>query len=363
MKTNTRKLDGFSSIFLDSLRLLCALLVVIGHCSQILAPGWQSATHIFDFGHGAVIIFFVLSGYVIAHTTSGKRRSFNEYLVARFSRLYSICFPAILITAICALTVFILDKNVYFDYDRGNNLLRYLLTLFFCNELWFSSTAPPMNGPFWSLSFEFWYYMLFACIYYKSKSARGVLLAVAVSLFIGPKILLMLPIWCSGWLGYKITPLNISVLSARFLAFTSLLAAFLLMETFQDYPFKTGAPPFYMANAFISDTCSGVFIALACWLLPTNTETKLNDSGIIKKFRFFANLTYPIYLFHFPVFIVCRVVLSGYNLSDSQRYFTGLFITLSFCVLSGAFFDSLRYKWIRFFQRMFKKIMPGRFIN
>jgi peptidoglycan/LPS O-acetylase OafA/YrhL len=53
------------SFYLDTLRILAAMVVFLGHFSQGWLGGgwfWQTQAH----GHTAVIVFFVLSGYVIA---------------------------------------------------------------------------------------------------------------------------------------------------------------------------------------------------------------------------------------------------------------------------------------------------------
>lgn len=350
MKNNIRKLDGYSSIFLDSIRLLCALIVVVGHCSQILILNWPLNEGIFEFGHGAVVIFFVLSGYVIAHTTSSKKRSLSDYLVARFSRLYSIYFPAIIITLLCALLSYLLNKSIYLQYDRGNNVVRYLLTLLFCNEIWFSSAAPPINGPFWSLGFEFWYYILFAIIYFKWDTKKGKVLFYLVCLFVGPKILAMLPIWCVGWLAYKVKTVRIKINAARTISIFSLIIACFLIKAFPAFPYQVGYKPLYMANAFLSDLLIALFVGFSFWILPTNLETKIKDSALIKKFRFFSNLTYPIYLFHFPMLVVYRCFLYQSKFSNLTNYCIGLITILGCCVMAGSYFELKKGWWYRFFK-------------
>lgn len=360
MKRNVRKLDGYSSIFLDSIRLFCALIVVLGHSKQILNPITTVKGGVFDLGHGAVIIFFVISGYVIAHTTSSKRRTVNTYLVARFSRLYSIYFPAIIITLLCAIGSFIINRNEYIQFDRGYNVVRYILTLFFCNEIWFISAAPPINSPFWSLSFEFWYYILFAAIYYKVKNIRGVWIIILICLIAGPKILALFPIWCLGWLAYKLKPLDVNAFIARIIVILLLSSAIILIIALPDYPLVVGVKPLYMANAFISDTIIGTLVAASLWLLPSHNEAKLKDSLLITKFRFYANLTYPIYLFHFPLLVLCKSILNIFNLSNVANFIIGFIATLILCVVLGSYFENQKGWWYNFFRKIIYKKYPLR---
>ena len=97
-----------TSVFLDGLRVLAALTVFAGHCVLLLYHGGFPLA-----GHVAVIVFFVLSGYVIAYSTlSRPGMSAKRYTVARLSRLYSVVGPALLLTA-----AFLLCERMYMkDY-------------------------------------------------------------------------------------------------------------------------------------------------------------------------------------------------------------------------------------------------------
>ena len=49
------------------------------------------------------MVFFVLSGYVIASTVERKRElgiTLNSYYLDRFSRIYSVLIPAIILTVL-----------------------------------------------------------------------------------------------------------------------------------------------------------------------------------------------------------------------------------------------------------------------
>ena len=51
-------------------------------------------------GPPGVIIFFVLSGYLIAYTCDSRNDRLPDYLLGRLSRLYSVVLPAILLTVL-----------------------------------------------------------------------------------------------------------------------------------------------------------------------------------------------------------------------------------------------------------------------
>ena len=70
------------SIYLDLVRSLAAFFVVFDHASTLFdlhsVPRW---------GHQAVIVFFVLSGYVIGHVADTRETTLRAFLVARLARL------------------------------------------------------------------------------------------------------------------------------------------------------------------------------------------------------------------------------------------------------------------------------------
>lgn len=86
-RRRARMTRGFS-IYLDAIRFLAALLVLFSHLAYPRYSGgdlgWMRR---FNLGSDAAIVFFVLSGLVIAHTTGAKNRTGGENANARLARL------------------------------------------------------------------------------------------------------------------------------------------------------------------------------------------------------------------------------------------------------------------------------------
>jgi peptidoglycan/LPS O-acetylase OafA/YrhL len=80
---------------------------------------------------------------------------------------------------------------------HGLVLLRMFTSLTYLNEMWTLAIMSFSNVPYWSLNYEMWYYVLFAVVTFMRGRPRAVL-ATAVMVFIGPKILLLAPIWILG---------------------------------------------------------------------------------------------------------------------------------------------------------------------
>lgn len=145
---------------LEALRGFAALYVVLFHTlpQKIFLWGVNVGT-IFRFGPEAVIVFFVLSGFVIKYTfEKSADKSFRYYFIRRFIRLYIPLF-----------FIFVLGYLIkcYSEGTLANPDWKTLLGNIFMLQDVISqkpnvlSAAYMGNGVLWSLSYEWWFYMLF----------------------------------------------------------------------------------------------------------------------------------------------------------------------------------------------------------
>lgn len=201
------RLDIGLSVALDVLRFGASLAVLFGHVTGRWLTGgllWQLG----GYHHDAVIIFFVLSGYVIAATTS-HRRGAGDYMAARLSRLLSVVFPALVVTFALDRIGLTLNPGFYLQtavasspgFDAVSDLpARAIANLLLVQEWWVTPLmhrAPGSNGPFWSLSYEASYYAAFGLLLFLKGWRRWVALALLFALT-GPRILLLAPLWLLG---------------------------------------------------------------------------------------------------------------------------------------------------------------------
>ena len=98
---------------LDGLRGIAAVIVLIHHC-LIIVPFFLKVhfheinnnennlllqiSHVFWAGHEAVLLFFILSGFVL-HNTVQNLTSYKEYFLNRFSRIYVPYIASIILSA------------------------------------------------------------------------------------------------------------------------------------------------------------------------------------------------------------------------------------------------------------------------
>lgn len=197
METKRRFLDGPITLAIDAVRALAALMVVAGHLYQlrVFRGAWPFAE---SFQHVAVVVFFVLSGLVIANSVIVRRPSPADYAIARITRIVPVAALAILFGIAASVLV-----GAYGTHEVKQPVLMAQLTArsvvmpaLFLSEGWFG-TGPAWNAPYWSLCYEVWYYALFGMAVYLKGRGRVVCLALG-AMVAGPRILLLLPIWLAG---------------------------------------------------------------------------------------------------------------------------------------------------------------------
>jgi peptidoglycan/LPS O-acetylase OafA/YrhL len=221
-------MDKHFSRYLDLMRFTAAVLVVLTHYVQHGIIG--TAAHPLPlFGREAVMVFFVLSGFVIAYTTSEKALTLRQFVVARCARIYSVVLPVLLLSfvlVVLAAQFTAIPANV--SYQPLKPYIYLPLHLLFMGELWNLSEVPPWLVQYWSLGYEVWYYVLFGVTYFLRGATRWLLGALVLAVM-GPKLWLLLPVWLAGGYLYRYQrdlPLSRSMARAGWLATLVVLGAY-----------------------------------------------------------------------------------------------------------------------------------------
>ncbi|RXH54552.1 acyltransferase 3 [Granulicella sibirica] len=138
---------------LDSLRGAAAVIVVINHLGlafsyripRILAP--------FFAGHAAVVLFFVLSGFVLSlpFWNKGENGSYGPYLIRRFFRIYVPFAASVILAAICA-HFFLFSQLPLGDWFKET--WQTPLTPSFLFSQFLLPHNSRLNTAFWSLRYE-----------------------------------------------------------------------------------------------------------------------------------------------------------------------------------------------------------------
>ncbi len=188
------------SLWLDLLRVIATFVVVLSHLAY---PRFTGTSYAFlrdwNVGSDAVIVFFVMSGCVIAYAAerdgAGGRFAFH-----RATRLLTVMLPALVLTWAFDTIGHSIDETVYpvgfyQPLSAGEFFLRGLT---FSNQ-WdvFGRIRLGTNGPLWSLSYEVAYYAMFGAALFIKGPAR-IIAVLAIALLAGASVLLLMPAWLMG---------------------------------------------------------------------------------------------------------------------------------------------------------------------
>jgi peptidoglycan/LPS O-acetylase OafA/YrhL len=325
--------DTTASDLLDAVRGIAAFLVLLEHWRQAFFVDFSSIVSLRPFlaplyvlsgaGHQAVIIFFVLSGYLISGTIfrafQRHEWSWRRYTIHRLARLWVVLIPALFLGALWD------NLGIHFHYApnlySGANYNHITLDVtrslslydFLGNAAFLQTIVVPTfgsNGPLWSLANEFWYYVLFplgACVVARiAKTPIHVMLCAAAFCVIAaslPKgILLLFPIWLFGALLHALPSPPTTL---RFRGLTAFVYAILFFGVAMlDHRGWFG-------QGVLGDSFLGIATIGFIWVLlgakQRSQKTLPNQMG-----RHLARLSYTLYATHMP-FLIFMVALLAHD--------------------------------------------------
>jgi peptidoglycan/LPS O-acetylase OafA/YrhL len=297
------------SLYLDALRFGAALAVFVSHYATGRISGglfWR-----FDGGRTAVLVFFVLSGFVIAWVSDTRERTLEEYGLSRVARLYSVIIPVFVLTAVLDTIGKAIDPRLYgpeWGHSMAHPVIDYALSAVFLGESWTIRVLPGFNVPYWSLNYEAWYYVLFAAaIFLRGRPRIAALIAAA--LLAGPRILFLLPVWLMGvaaWRWRAELPRQLG----RPLVFVC-LAGFIALEAFGGqrlfwHPSSGWLPPDFSAYDFVLGALVALFI-----IGLANAQLPMPTARFERLVRGLAGTSFGLYLLHYPLLNFFGTVVPG----------------------------------------------------
>ncbi len=358
-----RTLAPLPSAHLDLMRGIAAWAVMWGHVRGNFFVDFQELQHpnlflkavyfVTGFGHQAVMVFFVLSGFLISSSVfnglATGNWSWRDYSINRVSRLYAVLIPGLLLG-------FVWDKSgsslfastgLYTHplQDFGALIAQKQMTAgAFAGNLFFLQTilCPVFgsNGPLWSLANEFWYYVLFpvgllALIgWRRGVLRRAVPLTIAagvVAAFLGREILIGFVIWIAGCVLLMVYSKSRAFPKrwvAPYILITSIILISCLVATRLGKSRMLGADP-------------PVGLAFALFLFGIlQIDFQMRSHAYANLARFFAGFSYSLYVLHFPAVLFLRAWLAPYRWRPDFPHFV-FFIAIGAGVLMFAWSVSL----------------------
>lgn len=279
--------------WLDTLRALAMLMVLLSHYRNALFPafadlkagGWMSSVFYSctRWGHAAVIVFFVLSGFLVGGRMIRQVRertfSLHAFSVGRFWRILVPLWGAVVL--VMCLNVI----GIHFSWKTtlGN---AFCLQGLFCESL---------LGPWWALSVEVWFYAWAAAVAFLFCSVGwwkmgGVLSVVLMSIpFMNTGVWFLLI-----WIVAAITSLTV----AKSRSCLRLFFSFLVLLTGLCVSQRCNFSP--RMSDFILGACMCPLMREIVMWEPQSGGVKAID----RMGTFFSKFSYSVYLVHMAVMIV-----------------------------------------------------------
>ena len=357
-----------------ALRGIAALSVFLGHVGgQVkngilmdwgLNYGWFSP---FNWGYQAVLLFFMLSGFILnwVYGGDGRRIAWPSYLGARVGRIM----PLYYITLIPYLTPlsFYAIWGHQPDILTGNHQLTLLANLGMASGVLFG-WRETLNSPAWSISVEFFCYLfVFPALVLFAKKAGGMRRSTILATILAAS--------ATWWMAnYQVPALHIGSFDwqSRFLAkgILGFVAGFFLCSIFRKVPASILRFP------VIDLVITGVFIVFALtrqgrlpdkyllYAFPVLVLFTAYDGGMIaailrhRSFQWLGERSYSIYLWHILIIgwfawlvrITKDHCLPGFFGNGAVNLTLLVTVGLVFSDLSYRYFEMPCRRWIRTFR-------------
>lgn len=317
-------MDRGLSTFLDAARWIAALVVLVGHVAGLMfheTRGFAETSEpleliaycLIKVGHYAVMVFFVISGYLVGGITlrrwmkSGPNLA--DYAVARVSRIYTVLLPALVVgMTFDLLGLRFFSDSALYTGELNNISLHKVSTRIGVEEFALNLgmlqgmyvEALGSNGPLWSLAYEWWYYGLFAAIagaIFSKGWMRYGLVAVSLVLVYGMTsyMLIWSSIWLMGLVAYFVIP---KVRAPHPLIGLAVLIGALIWACYTANPdYRTAPEPMWMNIGRDAVVGIAFCFAMACFRGSVTVPGE-------RLHKWAAQFSYTTYLFHFPAMLL-----------------------------------------------------------
>ena len=359
---------------LDGLRGVAALLVIWYHVFEGFAT--SPIDQRFNHGYLAVDFFFILSGFVIGYAYDDRWKTsmtIKNFIKRRLIRLH----PMVVMGAVLGAITFYIQGCEKWDGTQVSIsmlMLAMLLNLFLIpavpgsgHEVRGNGEMYPLNGPSWSLFFEYIGNLLYAlCIRRMSTKALTVLVIFAG---IGLASFAISNLSGFGHLGVGWSLLDYNLLGGFLRLLFSFSMGLLMSRVFKpvhirgtfwicsltiavllSVPHIGGTEALWM-NGIYDSVCSIIIFPILVYL---GASGKTTDKGTSRICKFLGDISYPLYIVHYPFMYLFYAWVWGEKLTFSQTWPVAL----------GLFFGNilLAYLCLKLYDEPVRKWLSKRFL-
>ena len=363
---------------LDGLRGVAALMVIWYHIFEGYAFAGGTTIDTFNHGYLAVDFFFILSGFVIGYAYDdrwGKNFTMKDFIKRRLIRLH----PMVIMGAVVGAITFYIQGSVQWDGTHigiSMVMLSLLCTIFFIPampgvgyEVRGNGEMFPLNGPCWSLFFEYIGNILYALfirrLSNKALTIVVVLLGVALASFaifnvsgygnIGVGWTLDGVNFIGGLLR-MLFPFSMGMLLSRNFKPMKLRGAFwictLIMIALFAVPYLEGTESI-CTNGIYEAFCIIIAFPILLWIGASGTTTDKKSTQICK---FLGDISYPIYVIHYPFMYLFYAWLI-----KNQLFTLGETWQVALCVYAWNILFA--YLCLKLYDEPVRKYLAKRFLN
>jgi peptidoglycan/LPS O-acetylase OafA/YrhL len=279
---------------LDGLRGIAALIVMVAHFTLLVPRFLHGGAH--DSGHAGVMIFFVLSGFLMGLLYLDQapgRQAAAQFLVRRGARVLPLYFAVVL--ASLAADALGPDRAWVYNLDRWDKLMNHLLLI-------------RGEGVLWTVPLEIQFYLLVPLIWLAyaraPRATLGALLAAIAAIYLArlvyeppdksgiARVMVALPYFLAGLVLSRLVPPTAGGRWWDALFVMAVCGSLLL------YPDVLPAEALGVAEHWFSP----VSLVLVSLLLVASLRSRLAERILgSPPLRFLGRISYGIYLLHFVV--------------------------------------------------------------
>jgi peptidoglycan/LPS O-acetylase OafA/YrhL len=305
-------------VVLDGLRGVASVMVLAFHLLEPFSHG-DATKQIINHGYLAVDFFFMLSGFVIAYAYDDRwsRMTQWDFYKRRLIRLQ----PMVIMGSLIGAALFYFQMGPAFPLIATTPVWKMLLVMLIGCTLvplpismdirgW--QEMHPLDGPAWSLFFEYLANILYAVGLRKlSKTALSVFVFLAAAYLIQLAVFGQRGDLIGGWalnapelhIGFArlLYPFFAGMLLNRLAARIQLKGAFLisglLLIVALSLP-RFGGTQHHWMNGLYEALC---VVLLFPVIVAIGAGEKRVEGPSIRVARFFGDLSYPLYITHYPL--------------------------------------------------------------
>ena len=301
---------------LTPLRGIAALLVTLFHCNKFyrvfLPPGY---TQFLENSPLWVDFFFILSGFILFHVYGRyfrrgvKGRLFKKYVGARFARVYPLYVFGTLWAFGCAVAIHSRVSALDWRFADMFNLKALGPCVLLIQSMHMGYASAPLNNPSWSLSTEWWVYMVFPFMvpYFARLKKRGRWLTglAVIGFYLGLRYLEGQPLGCYGMPPNMITDFGFLRCLAGF------TAGMLLYTLYENRAgFSVMRRDWFFVLSFGGGLAAlhfGIVHLLILAFFPLVLISAAYNQGAVKRFldtrvlQRLGDWSFSIYMVHFPI--------------------------------------------------------------